>query len=223
MESLVAFKDEVLDRYLEIGWFRMYDSMFTTSSIELEDKVYLVYWLRYCVSRVAYGKKQKDIISKNRKFYILAKPLFITEELEALFALYKRIKPFIGYYSLADAFRTNGPVFDTWVIEVRDENNLLIAAGIFDKGKNSIAGIMNFYHPEYDKYSLGKLLILAKINYCKENLIPFYYPGYITNEPSRFGYKLFPDKRATEVFEESSGRWLPYNIWKQENNRAISP
>ena len=217
MESFVSYTNEVLDTYLAHGWFRMYDYMFTTQAIELDNQVLQVYWLRYRAGDVKFGRKQKDIINKNKIFNITIKPLFITAEMEALFAAYKRIKPFVGYYSLAEAFRTAGPVFDTWVAEVRDKNNLLIAAGIFDKGKNSIAGIMNFYHPAFEKHSLGKLLLLAKIDYCKQAVITYYYPGYITRGESRFNYKLFPDKAAAQVYLPETLTWLPFNIWAPES------
>ena len=215
METVAHFRNEILDKYLAIGWFRMVDRMFTTSFIEPEGVVLFVYWLRYNVAAVKTGRKQKDIINRNKNFSVTFKPLYITAELEALFAMYKRIKPFVGYYSLSEAFRTNGPIFDTWVVEIRDENNLLIAAGIFDKGTDSIAGIMNFYHPDFERNSPGKMLMLAKIYYCRQNGFAYYYPGYITNVPSRFNYKLFADKMAAEVYEPDSRTWLPYNLWNK--------
>ncbi len=216
METVAHFRNEVLDKYLALGWFRMVDRMFTTPFIELEDQVLMVYWLRYNIAAVKAGRKQKDLINRNKNFSVTFKPLYITAELEALFAQYKRIKPFVGYYSLSEAFRTNGPIFDTWVAEIRTEDNLLIAAGIFDRGTESIAGIMNFYHPLFERYSLGKMLMLAKIHYCRQNGFTYYYPGYITLVPSRFNYKLFPDKSAAEMYESHSRTWLPYNLWKEK-------
>ena len=68
-------------------------------------------------------------------------------------------------------------VYDTAMIEVRDQGKL-IAAGIFDKGRQSIAGILNFYHPGYNKYSLGKYLMLLKIDYAIAHSKQWYYPGY---------------------------------------------
>jgi len=172
------FKNGVLDGLLEKGWFRMYDTMFTT--------------LRH-------------------------QPLILTEEMEQLFALYKDSKPFVGYHSLVSAFISGIGVFDTWVVTVRDEHKRLIAIGFFDKGSESIAGIMNVYHPEYEKYSLGKFLLLAKIYFCRKNNLQWYYPGYIMREPSKFDYKLFPDKAASEVFVAGPGIWVPYDEWKVGN------
>ena len=214
---------KITDRYLAHGWFRMYDTMFTTDVIELDEQVLQVHWLRYRVSTMRLGKGQKEIVTRNRKFSLRYKPLVLNDETEALFAMYKVMKPFVGYTSLFQAFGSGGLVFDTMVAEVRDENEVLIATGIFDTGKDSIAGIMNIYHPGYAKYSLGKFLIMAKINYCAVNRIPLYYPGYITQSPSRFDYKLFPDKQSTEVFVSDTGEWVPYCIWELFNNNGIKP
>jgi arginine-tRNA-protein transferase len=101
-------------------------------------------------------------------------------------------------------------VFDTYVVEVRDENKL-IAAGIFDNGSQSIAGIMNFYDPAYRKQSLGKFLMLMKINYARQQRKAYYYPGYLVNDYPKFDYKLFPCQSATEVFDANSGTWFPFS------------
>ncbi len=87
----------------------------------------------------------------------------------------------------------------------------MIAVGYFDKGNNSLAGILNFYHPEYKKYSLGKYLILNKIDFALENDIPFYYTGYISTFYTKFDYKLYPDVNAIEVYLPVEKEWQPYN------------
>ena len=205
------FKNGVLDGLLEKGWFRMYDTMFTTSTIQVAADEHDIFWFRYDVHRINYGRRQKDIINKNKNFTLRYQPLILTEEMEQLFAIYKDSKPFVGYHSLVSAFISGIGVFDTWVVTVRDEHKRLIAIGFFDKGTESIAGIMNAYHPEYEKYSPGKFLLLAKIYFCRRNKLRWYYPGYIMKPPSRFDYKLFPDKAASQVY--TGGVWAPYNEW----------
>lgn len=101
-------------------------------------------------------------------------------------------------------------VFTTEVLEVRDGNQL-IAAGIFDSGARSLAGIMNFYHPAYRKYSLGKYLMLLKINHARQQCKAYYYPGYLVQGYPKFDYKLFPCLAATEVFDATMGQWLPFS------------
>ena len=69
-------------------------------------------------------------------------------------------------------------IFDTWVVDVRADGQL-IAAGIFDQGTRSLAGIVNFYDPDFRKYSLGKYLMLCKLNYAQRQNLAYYYPGYL--------------------------------------------
>ena len=95
------------------------------------------------------------------------------------------------------------------MIEIRTGSNL-IAVGYFDLGKNSITGILNFYDPDYKKYSLGKYLILQKIDYAAANSIAFYYTGYLSTAISKFDYKLFPDPGAIEVLLPVEKQWVPY-------------
>jgi arginine-tRNA-protein transferase len=77
-------------------------------------------------------------------------------------------------------------------------------------GKNAITGILNFYHPAYNKYSLGKYLILQKIDFALSNNISFYYTGYISTAINKFDYKLFPDVASIEVYLPVERQWLPY-------------
>jgi arginyl-tRNA--protein-N-Asp/Glu arginylyltransferase len=96
-------------------------------------------------------------------------------------------------------------------VQVRDQDQL-IAAGYFDKGSESIAGIMNIYHPEYNKYSLGKLLMLQKLQYALSQNKSFYYTGYISTGSTRFDYKTFPDPTAVEVLLPDKQEWQPYHL-----------
>lgn len=183
---------EELDEYLMKGWYRMGPIIFSTNHIVYDNQLYSVYWLRYDLRKIKPGKRQQKIITNNSKFSIEIKPLLITEELEALYSLYASSLSFQASPSLSHFLYDEGQsaVFDTDIIEIRD-NNTLVAAGIFDKGNQSIAGIINFYHPDYKKYSLGKYLMLLKINHAKTLGKTWYYPGYIIYGNPKFDYKLF--------------------------------
>ena len=109
-------------------------------------------------------------------------------------------------------FGSDTHTFNTEVIKITDKNEL-IAAGLFDKGSNSISGAMNFYNPEYRKFSLGKYLMLEKINYCLRNGIEYYYVGNIVPGIPKLDYKLFVDKNAVEVYDMTTGNWVPYQEW----------
>jgi len=53
------------------------------------------------------------------------------------------------------------------MIKIRD-GAALVVAGYFDIGHQAISNILNFYHPAYKKYSLGKYLILKKIDWAHQ-------------------------------------------------------
>ncbi len=60
------------------------------------------------------------------------------------------------------------------MIEIRDGNKL-IAAGFFDLGEISVAGILNFYHPDYKSKSLGIYLLLLEIDHAKKQGKEWFY------------------------------------------------
>ncbi|MDP4261824.1 MAG: arginine-tRNA-protein transferase [Bacteroidota bacterium] len=203
-----------LDDYLARGWFRMGQTIFTTDFVPVHEKMLPVYWLRVLVQKVRYGKKQKRLLAVNKNFSVTTKPFKVTDELEELYALYRASVNFEAPSSV-ESFLLDGTgdtfksVYDTRVIELRDAGQL-IAAGIFDKGDTSIAGIMNFYNPSYKTKSLGKYLMLLKINYAIESGKLYYYPGYIVGGFPKFDYKLFPDPDATEFYDSNREEWISY-------------
>ena len=202
-----------LDVFLAMGWYRMGQGIFTTHGIVQEEQIFRVFWLRYNLHQLAPQKKStKKIIENCSHFEVSVKPVNVTQEMEDLYKLYKAGIHFDAasnvrqwLYEAAD-----GNVFDTYMIEIKDGGEL-ISVGIFDKGKRSIAGIMNFYNPLYKKYSLGKYLMLLKIKYAQDKKIKWYYPGYIVPGYPKFDYKLFVDKLAAEIFIPEANAWQLYD------------
>lgn len=204
-----------LDLYLSEGYFRMQQDLFTCRYVFFEDKLCQVYWLRLVLPNVIYGKSQLRILKINGGFEVSVTPFRLTQELETLYAVYKGGIDFDAPESVESCL-LNGSVFnvfDTYVVEVRDGGRL-IAAGIFDNGLESIAGIMNFYDPAYRKQSLGKFLMLQKIEYARRVGKTYYYPGYLAKDYPKFNYKLFACEPATEVFDDYNGIWYPFS-WER--------
>ena len=201
-----------LDGFLEMGWYRMGQSVFTTHFLTTKDYSYRVFWLRYNLKKIAFSKSWQRLKTRNNQFNVEIKPLEITAEIEDLYAAYKtgihfQAAPSVYYWLYED--QSNYNVFNTEIIEVRDKNKL-IAVGIVDLGSESIAGIMNFYHPDYKKYSLGKYLMRLKIEQAQRRNFRLYYPGYIVFQRPEFDYKLSFDKSSTEVFIPETGGWQLY-------------
>lgn len=215
MSATPRIPGRVLDYYLSLGYYRMNQDLFTCRFLPVENHRYTVHWLRIVLPQVAYGSKQRHLFRVNERFTVTAKPFALTAEYEALYTRYHQALAFEAAASLEELLLAGAiyTVFTTKVLEVRD-GDLLIAAGIFDQGTNSIAGIVNFYHPDYRKHSLGKYLLLLKTEYARQQHQAYYYPGYLAYGYQKFDYKLFACLAATEVFDCLSGEWLPFS-WEE--------
>ncbi len=201
-----------LDLWLSRGYYRMQQDVFTCRFIWFDNRACPVHWLRIDLRRIQYGPKQRRLLRYNEKFQVVVRPFALTNELENLYARYRAAIDFDAPESVASCLLNGTPynAFETYVIEIRDENEL-IAAGIFDNGLQSIAGIMNFYHPDYRKHSLGKYLMLLKINFARQHQKLYYYPGYVVSHYPKFDYKLFPDEAATDIFDSHRASWLLFS------------
>jgi leucyl-tRNA---protein transferase len=206
-------KGTVLDAYLSYGYYRMYHMIFTTNqtALDMDSESLPVFWLRTEVLNVVENKVSAAIRKKCAAFSVTYKKAAITPEIEALYQLYHSQVNFITSATCKDCITDDSiqNPFDTSMIEIRD-GSTLIAVGYFDLGKTAIAGILNFYHPGYKKYSLGKYLMLQKIEYALLHKITYYYTGYISTASGKFDYKLFPDVAAIQVFLPIEKVWLPY-------------
>lgn len=209
-----GFKADTIDRLLEAGYYRMQHLMFTTNETQIDgyEKSIPVFWLRTLVNRCKLSKSAFTILKKGARFSVSVQPAHVNDEIETLYALYKNHVVFSVSFSCTDYLHMDylpNP-FESMMVQVRDGNEL-IAVGFFDKGQQSIAGIMNIYHPGYQSYSLGKFLILQKLQYAVSNCTSFYYTGYISPGSTRFDYKTFPDPTAVEVLLPDKQQWVHYH------------
>jgi leucyl-tRNA---protein transferase len=211
---------DLLDRYLAVGWYRMGNLVFTTEEIDVDGHQCEVHWLRYPLKDFKHSKKNLALLKTSEKFVISMKRLKITKEMDALYDKYYKSVSFSTSAKLRDNLciapndkQTDHQIFDTYCIKIYD-NEKLIAFGIFDNGYETIAGILNCIDPEYKKYSLGKLLILLKINIARNNDKKYYYPGYVAKGWDKFDYKLFLGKDDAEIWDVASKTWV--NYWKSK-------
>jgi len=201
-----------LDFYLSHGYFRMHQNLFTCQVVCFDETIYSVHWLRLVLDQVSYGPKQRQLLKTNARFATTVGPFALTAEHEALYARYHASVDFDAPPSVRSWLYEGNPytTFDTRVVEVRDGDRL-IAAGIFDQGADSLAGILNFYDPDYRRHSLGKYLMLQKTDYARHQRQRYYYPGYLVHQYPKFDYKLFVCEAATEVFDPQANTWLPFD------------
>ncbi len=212
MSSNASIPGDVLDYYLGLGYYRMNQDLFTCRFLPVGPRIYTVHWLRLVVPQVQYGSKPRRLLRQNARFSVAVKPFRLTAEYDELYTRYHASIDFDASPSLEELLLAGAThsVFDTHIIEVRDGDQL-IAAGIFDRGTTTIAGIVNFYDPAYRKHSLGKYLLLLKTEYARQEQLAYYYPGYLVHGYPKFDYKLFASPEATEVFDFQNSEWLPFS------------
>jgi arginine-tRNA-protein transferase len=209
---------EQLDKYLADGWYRMQQTIFTTDLIVKENNLLPVFWLRLAIDKYSHSKKTGKIILLNKGFKAECTQAAITEELETLYQLYKSSVNFELSDSIWDSLLGESitSIYNTHCYTIRDGRKL-IAAGFFDEGDISIAGILNIYHPQYTSKSLGKYLMFLKIEYALLHQKQFYYTGYLSTADSKFDYKLSASKVATEVYNRNQQQWVPWLSVQKEN------
>ena len=208
-----GFRSGALDQMLSSGYYRMQHLMFTTNDTCLgaEETLIPVFWLRTIVNQCCLNNSANTILKRCSRFSVSVHSAHVDDEIESLYDLYKEHVPFPVSSSCTDYLHMDvlpNP-FESMMIQVRDKDRL-IAIGFFDKGQQTIAGIMNIYHPRYKSFSLGKFLILQKLQYALSHKISFYYTGYISPGSARFDYKTFPDPAAVEVLLPDQQQWVPY-------------
>lgn len=217
LSAIAPLTGKVLDAYLDNGFYRYGQLLFTTNYIDYSNNWHDVFWIRTHIPSVTLSNSAQKILKQNKPFRYTITSLIITPEMEELFSLYRNHVSFDHADSIhANLFgQSTNNFFNSYVIKVYD-GDLLIAFGCFDSGEKSIAGIINAYHPNYKKCSLGKYLILLKLNYCKAHNITYYYTGYIAIGLNHFDYKIFPDESAVEVFLTDTLTWDNYNKYGKE-------
>jgi leucyl-tRNA---protein transferase len=198
-----------LDKYLERGWFRMGQTIFTTNFLNFKNNLYAAIWLRLPLASYSEDKTQLKLFKKNSPFRIKVQAATVTPEKEILFSNYRQSISFEASASIQTLLfgkSNTRNIYNTREISLYDDNKL-IAVGYFDLGEKSAAGISSFYDPAYKKYSLGKYLIYLKIEYCKKLGLDYFYPGYFVPGYSLFDYKLDIGKSALEYLDFTSSKW----------------
>lgn len=216
-----------IDAYLQLGWFRMGQTIFTTNFLNFNYTVYSAIWLRIKLAEYQRSQAEEKLFKLNKKFDIsitkafepgvsVSDTVLIPEEKERLYEEYKQGIDFETSNSLkALLFGTSTRnIFDTYQVEIFDGQRL-VAAGYFDVGENAAMGIASFYHPDYKKYSLGRYLIYLKIRFCMEMGLDYFYPGYFVPGYRAFDYKLTIGNSALQYLELQSGQWRRIQDFKE--------
>ena len=211
-----------LDKYLENGWFRMGQSIFTCNFLNFKLTFYSAIWLRHNLLNFQIDNTFNKLKKLNKNFTIEFNKASITEQKEALFQKYKTGITFENSSSLTKLLLENKElnIFNTYEICIYDKDEL-IAAGFFDLGLHSAEGIVSFYNPSYKKYSLGKYLIYNKIEYCKSIGLDYFYPGYFVPNYPLFDYKLTINNSNLEYYNYFNKSWQKIDTFTYQNTPLV--
>lgn len=208
-----------LDQYLEQGYFRMGQTIFTTNFLNFKNQFYSAIWLRVELADFYADSTFTKLLKKNSTFRTEFRPANISSEKEELFAKYKQCVSFEASSSLNQLLygKATHTIFNTYEVNIYD-NDKLIALGFFDLGEESAAGITSFYDPDYRKYSLGKYMIYLKMQYCKQLGMRYFYPGYFVPGYSSFDYKLEIGSKALQYLQLAPHQWLPISTFSMQKS-----
>ncbi len=200
-----------LDRYLSEGWFRLGQSLFTTTFLTFNDEVYNAIWIKIDLAEWKPTSKQEGLLKKTANFTVGVKPLVIDDEKKELFLKYRESLDFEPAQSLENVLAQSEGLnkFDSYAVCIYDGRKL-IACGILDMGLTNAEGIVSFYDPDYKKYSLGKVLVLHKLFFAKEQGRLTFFPGYVAPGHKKFDYKLDIAPKETSFYDIGMKQWLPY-------------
>ncbi len=214
--NLPEVKSTNLDAFLELGWFRMGRAIFTTNFLKFHKQYYSSIWLRIDLKDFKRSKTHLKLLKQSNRFSSKIEPLNFTDEQDELYKKYRANIQFDASPSNQDIMGyQEGIVFDSYQICVYDYNRL-IAVGYFDLGKHTAAGITCFYDPDYKSFSLGKVLMYHKIEYCLEKGMDFFYPGYFAPNYPLFDYKVDLAKNHLQYFNVMSNQWHGFDEFKTE-------
>ena len=155
-----------LDQYLEQGWYRMVQSVFTCRFVMMGGDLHSALWTRLDLSDYRFRKSLRKLMRRNaRQFEITCEPATLDAESEALFQRYR--VNFRGDLSesLQDSLYGNSgrAVYNTWRFSIRDGGRL-VALSFFDLGQDSMLSVMGIYDPDYAQHSLGFTTMLLEMS-----------------------------------------------------------
>lgn len=207
----------LLDLYLERGWYRMGQAIFTTHFLSFEDSILSAIWTRLDLQGYTFRKSLRKLMRRNSQLFTHhIRPAMVDEKREWLFYKYRESFPAELAPSIEDYLFEGhaSSVFDTWEVAIY-QNDKLVAISYFDKGHKGAESIIGIYDPDLKAHSLGFYSMLIEMQHCQEQGIRYYYPGYVVPGNPRFDYKLRIG--PVEYYDLKSHDWKPHaELTKEE-------
>lgn len=91
-------------------------------------------------------------------------------------------------------------------LEARDRQGTLLGACVVDQFYDGLSAIYSYFDPDQDRRSLGKMFILALIQFGQQTGMPYTYLGYFVKGSSKMEYKA--NYGPLEVFRDNQWQAL---------------
>lgn len=200
-----------LDLWLERGYFRMRQSMFSARFVHFEGSLRTAVWTRLpldsFILRPSFAQRMRR---NDRRFRVTHSPFVRDDRHEALYSRYLTVARGERSLTLADALlaESDDDAFQTRVIDVWDGDHL-VAYSLFDEGHRTIQSVIGVYDPDYANRSLGIYTMLKEIEYGIARGLTHHYSGYVLPGEAAMSYKL--DLGPLEAWDHDERRWMPYS------------
>ena len=207
-----------IDELLENGWFRNGHYVQTTLGRLIDKSWRPNLMVRVPIEGFSWKKRLRKLLRRNNScFEVKIGPFQPREEINDLWSDFK--KQVHGWENPSNfsyhVLKGNHPsAFNTHEIAVYNDGKI-IAFSIFDHGQKSIASLEAAYDVSYASFSLGIFTMLVELQYCIENGMSYYYPGFYPKGLPMFDYKLRTG--YTEFFRAQSNEWLPWHELSEED------
>ena len=182
---------EALDAYLETGWYRMRQALFTCRFVTHGTRLVPAIWTRARLDGLGFGKNQRKRMGRTRRrFDETIRDVQVGDEHRAL---YRSYRDHVGGDRPDELDHVLGPdpsIFDSRLLELRDHDGALAAYSVFDIGRTSVQSVTGVFDPDLAKHSLGLHTMLAEVEFARDAGLAFHYAGYVLPGEPSMDYKL---------------------------------
>ncbi|PSR14570.1 MAG: hypothetical protein DA408_05210 [Bacteroidetes bacterium] len=211
-----------LDDYLAKGWRPFGQRIYTANFIQVElGEIYSVVPTRLLLATHQWRKGQRKLLRKNRAaFRMTIGPAVINREKMRVNERYLLEHPKKSIPDLAIHLEHEGrKIFSTLECCIY-HGDRLIAFSFFDVGKASVYSKAGIYDPDYQSFSLGLYSMYLEMEWCAQQGLAYYYPGYISPDTSLFDYKTKIGQ--LEFWDLQERQWLSLTDFKLQQHGPLA-
>ncbi|NVJ59987.1 MAG: arginyltransferase [Gammaproteobacteria bacterium] len=148
--------------------------------------------VRVPVAQFAPNRTQKRCLKKGQNFLMKFESAYYDDQQYALYELYLSERHSDGDMYPPSKTQYKEFLFSDWAntkfLSLFD-NDKLIVCSVIDELDNGYSAVYTYFHPDYDKFSLGRLAILRLIEFAESQNKDFVYLGYLVKECRKMKYK----------------------------------